>query len=131
MRILVVDDHVDVRLLLKHMIEKQGHAVDAASDSEEAAALAAVNRYDAAAVDLCLPSESDGMRTVGLLRAAGVPYIVLMTGSVPEVLEHIAPQLRDMGVSVLLKPFPTVPEVMRALGATAQAEVQTPQKSEG
>jgi len=130
-RILVVDDHADVRVILRHLLGQQGHEVDLASDLQGATVLASVNAYDRAVVDLLLPDEADGLAAIEALRLAGIPRIVLMTGALPEVLARLAPRLRELGVSVLLKPFPTVPEVMRALGIEQSEKTETPPVREG
>lgn len=130
-RILVVDDHADVRVLLRHLLGQQGHEVDLASDLTGATALASTVTYDRAVVDLLLPTEDEGLAAIDMLRAAGIPRIVLMTGATSEVLLRLTPRLRELGVSVLLKPFPTVPEVMRALGVEQSEGVAQPQKADG
>jgi DNA-binding response OmpR family regulator len=123
-KILVVDDHADVRELLKYMITKEGHEVDLARDRKEATELISLNKYDAAAVDLLLPTEEEGIQTVENLHKSGISRIVLMTGASLDVVEKVTPHLKSMGVNVLIKPFPTIPEVIKALGLPARVESQ-------
>jgi two-component system OmpR family response regulator len=77
-RALVVDDDPTIRLLVKHLLEEQGFAVDEAGTGESGRVLAMVNDYDAIVLDLVLP-DGNGIPLVQALRLKSndTPVIVL------------------------------------------------------
>ena len=70
MRILVVEDEIEVDRFLKQGLEQSAYTVDVAGTGEEALDLAAVNEYDAIVLDVMLPGR-DGLSVVRELRAHG------------------------------------------------------------
>lgn len=78
MRALVVDDDPTIRVLVKHLLEEDGFAVDTAETGESGRVLAMVNDYDAIVLDLVLP-DGNGIPLVQALRRAkrDTPVIVL------------------------------------------------------
>lgn len=79
-RLLIVDDHADFCLALKHALERRGNVVDCACSAVEALHAARSWQPNYALVDLCMPGSS-GLTLIPLLIAA-VPgvRIVLMSG---------------------------------------------------
>jgi DNA-binding response OmpR family regulator len=77
-RALVVDDDPTIRVLVKHLLEEDGFAVDTAETGESGRVLAMVNDYDAIVLDLVLP-DGNGIPLVQALRRAkrDTPVIVL------------------------------------------------------
>jgi DNA-binding response OmpR family regulator len=77
-RILVVDDEVKLVRALRRGLEREGHAVDVAHDSEEALFRACDHEYDAVLLDVMLPG-MDGVQVCRTLRARGrwVPILML------------------------------------------------------
>jgi CheY-like chemotaxis protein len=69
MRLLVVDDEVDVTLILGEALRDRGHVVEAVSSGHEALRVATAFRPDAALVDVGLP-DIDGITLAGLIRGA-------------------------------------------------------------
>ena len=65
--ILVVDDEVAIRRLLRNTLEQAGHQVVEARDGREALARAAADHPDAVLLDLGLP-DRDGLELVPLIR---------------------------------------------------------------
>jgi len=55
--ILIVDDEEEIRLLLREFLEKNGFAVLAAADGQQALQLASEHRPDLVITDLLLPKE--------------------------------------------------------------------------
>jgi two-component system OmpR family response regulator len=55
--ILIVDDEEEIRLLLREFLEKNGFAVLAAADGQQALQLAEEHRPDLVITDLLLPKE--------------------------------------------------------------------------
>ncbi len=113
-RILVVEDEEDIRVLLCWMCQRAGHDVDCAATVGEAAGLIALNNYDAATVDLLMPMAQHGMEVLEMLRLARVPRVVLLTGAGPGAIEEW-PRIMELTTRVIHKPL-TMPEVLRGLG---------------
>jgi CheY-like chemotaxis protein len=57
-RLLIVDDDEQLRESLERRFRRQGFAVTAAGDGDEALAKAAHNRWDVALIDLRMPGMS-------------------------------------------------------------------------
>ncbi len=79
MRLLIIEDHVDIAASLGEYFEGRGHTVDYAGDGLVGLHLAAVNDYDALILDLGLPG-LDGLSLCQRLRQDGgraVPILML------------------------------------------------------
>jgi two-component system response regulator PhoP len=78
MRLLVVEDEVDLQRQLRAELEAQGYTVDATGNGKEALYFATEYAYDGAVVDLGLPGLS-GLEVIGQLRARGsrLPILIL------------------------------------------------------
>jgi two-component system response regulator PhoP len=78
MRLLVVEDEVNLQQQLRTEFEGQGYTVDATGDGKEALYFATEYSYDGAVVDLGLPGLS-GLEVIGQLRARGsrLPILIL------------------------------------------------------
>ncbi len=86
-RILIVDDEKIVRDLLRTVLEHDGHAVDEATDGQQALELHAKGAYDVAIVDLIMPRKN-GLDTIAELRAQRPgTRLVVMTGALPTLLD--------------------------------------------
>ena len=85
MRILVVEDDVQVARAVRRGLEAEGYAVDVAVDGAEGQWLATENDYDALVLDVMLP-ELTGDRLCARLREAGdwTPILMLTARSLPE-----------------------------------------------
>ena len=66
--LLVVEDEMDSRDLLQHILEDAGAHVTAVGDGQTALALLGQTRFDALVSDIGMP-EMDGLSLVSLLRA--------------------------------------------------------------
>jgi two-component system OmpR family response regulator len=77
MRILVVEDDPILRRQLVDRLGRDGYAVDAAGDGDEAAYLGATEPYDAIVLDLGLPKR-DGLAVLRGWRGASVAVPVLI-----------------------------------------------------
>lgn len=82
MRILVVDDHGEVRRLLQTALGRDGHVVRAAANLAGARAILAESEVDLVVLDLALP-DGEGLDLCRELRqaGAGVPILVLTAQS--------------------------------------------------
>ncbi len=78
MRVLVVEDDVDVARFIRKGLVEQSYAVDVAGDGEKALYMARINAYDAAILDVLIPVP-DGLEVCRTLRAGGstVPILFL------------------------------------------------------
>jgi CheY-like chemotaxis protein len=65
--ILVVDDHEDVRVLLRDILEERGYHVFEAADGNEALAWCASVNFDLLIMDLVMPGR-EGIETIRELR---------------------------------------------------------------
>lgn len=113
-RILVVDDEPVVRSLFRTVLERDGYAVEEASDGNEGLAAYAREPADLVIVDLVLPGMS-GMTMITTLRRSDPDARVLpMTG----VLASLCPPTKLAEVlgapSALMKPV-TPDEILSAV----------------
>jgi DNA-binding response OmpR family regulator len=102
-RILLVEDEAGLVALFKSQLERDGHAVDAATDGVSARALITSQRYDAVLLDVLLPGTS-GFQLLDDVRRdqPGVPVMyVTACGAVNDVVRGL-----DLGADdYLVKPF--------------------------
>jgi DNA-binding response OmpR family regulator len=103
MRVLVVEDEVDVARILRRGLMEQAYAVDVVGDGEAALEAASLNTYDAIILDLLIPGP-DGLEVCRRLRASGSHVPILMLTARDSVEEKIAGL--DQGADDYLgKPF--------------------------
>ena len=84
-RILIVDDSITTRTMIKNILMNVGYAVDAVLDAEEALVKLKLNHYDLIVTDLTMPN-MDGYQFVERLKTdemySDIPVIVM--SSLPE-----------------------------------------------
>jgi two-component system phosphate regulon response regulator OmpR len=125
-RILVVDDDLRLRDLLKRYLTEQGFAVDTVADSQAMDRQLTRARYDLMVLDLMLPGE-DGLAICRRLRAAADPVSIIMLTAKGDDVDRIVGL--EMGADdYLAKPFNP-----RELVARIQAVMrrQAPQPTPG
>jgi len=118
MRVLVVDDEPDVRLVLAQALRERGHQVEVASTGHEAIDLAATFQPEAALVDVGLP-DIDGVTLAELLRGVVTDRrvrVIAFSGHRESRLR--AAVRRDLFDGFLLKPAP-VDQIEKALRPAA------------
>ena len=102
MRILIVDDHADILLMLQHLFAKSEHEITLAQDSRNALTIVQHIEFDVLIVDLMMPQLSGP----DLIRKARLAkpnlHIVAMTGGDPTKFDVIGPDGADV---MLPKPF--------------------------
>ena len=106
-RILILDDHEDLRIALKEYFETKGYDVDCAIEREEAEALLIHVHYDLVLLDLGLtgPHGKEGFEVIRFLRnRAQEPPIILMTADSGRQIEHEGRRLGADGF--IRKPIP-------------------------
>ncbi len=111
MRILLVEDDVQVARAVRRGLEAEGYAVDVALDGAEGEWLAGENEYDALVLDVMLPKLA-GDVLCSRLREAGnwTPILMLTARSLPE---EEARALDAGADDFLAKPFSYVVLVAR------------------
>ncbi len=77
MRILVVEDEVDLARALARGLKQEGYAVDVALNGEEGWAKGEINEYDLVILDLNLP-DMDGLEVCRRLRESKPELLILM-----------------------------------------------------
>jgi two-component system copper resistance phosphate regulon response regulator CusR len=103
MRLLLVEDEMDIQNFLKSSLKEAGYVVDAASDGKSAERLAMENEYDILVVDLGLPDQ-DGISLILRLRQLGVGAPVLILSARRSVDDRVR-GLEHGGDDYLTKPF--------------------------
>jgi DNA-binding response OmpR family regulator len=103
MRLLVVEDELDIAHAVAKGLRQQGYAVDVAYDGEQGWKLAEVNEYDLLILDLNLP-EMDGLELCRRLHASRPSLLILMltARSLPD--ERVT-GLEQGADDYLVKPF--------------------------
>ncbi|MCE9685253.1 response regulator transcription factor [Shewanella sp. AS16] len=77
MRLLLVEDDIDLQTNLKHHLLEANYTVDLASDGEEGLFQASEYAYDAAIIDVGLP-KLDGISLITELRAQQISFPILV-----------------------------------------------------
>jgi DNA-binding response OmpR family regulator len=103
MRLLLVEDEIEIQNFLRRSLEEAGYQVDAASDGKTAERLAIENPYDILVVDLGLPDQ-DGIGLILHLRQVGVRAPVLILSARRSVDDRVR-GLEQGGDDYLTKPF--------------------------
>ena len=88
MRVLVVDDTMDIRVLLRAALERAGHVVvDEAGTGREAIAFAAVHEPDGVILDAMMP-EMSGLEALPELRRLLPAARIVMFSSLGDIDEE-------------------------------------------
>ncbi|MEO8432827.1 MAG: response regulator transcription factor [Acidobacteriota bacterium] len=121
-RILVADDEVAIRKVVRDALEKAGHEVDTAVDGAEAARLFEDGAFDLVVTDLNMPN-LDGLELVRRIRrSSSVPILVLTVRQ--EEREKV--RLLDAGADdYVMKPFGVAELVARARALLRRAEARS------
>jgi two-component system copper resistance phosphate regulon response regulator CusR len=103
MRLLLVEDEIDIQSFLRHSLEEAGYEVEVASDGKTAERLAVESTFDILIVDLGLPDQ-DGITLILKLRQLGVRAPVLILSARRSVDDRVR-GLEQGGDDYLTKPF--------------------------
>ncbi len=90
--VLVVEDSVDARQLLRDLLEGLGHHVTDATDGLECVKLALTNRPDLIILDLMMPTASGDSALVFMRGTPGLADIPILVVSAHTDVARIAPQ---------------------------------------
>jgi len=114
-QILVIDDHADIRDVLKTMLEENGHTVRLAAEGAEALRLHAQSAADLVITDLHMPG-MNGLETVRALRerSASVKIIAMSGGDSYLAGKNLESSVINGADLTLAKPFP-MQHMLRAI----------------
>lgn len=124
-KILVIDDEISIRRLLRNTLERAGYDVVEAMDAREALAAAAAEHPGAILLDLGLP-DRDGLGLIPLLRRHG-DAVILVVSARDATDEKVA--ALDLGADdFVTKPFDTEELLARLRVALRHRYAETPPK---
>jgi CheY-like chemotaxis protein len=90
--VLVADDHVDTRVILRHYLEAMGHSVIEAANGAEALRVLRASRPDALVLDIQMP-EMDGIQVMRIIRSdpelAALPVLALSAHAMSDEVRDI------------------------------------------
>lgn len=122
MKLLIVEDEIDMLSALKKGFVKKGFLVDTAEDGEEGSYLALINTYDVIVLDLNLPGK-DGLEILQEIRDRSKTQKVIILSARSSVPEKILGL--DMGANdYLAKPFDFMELEARVRSLTRRELVQ-------
>lgn len=123
LKILIVDDEINIRELVRFNLEKAGYTVAEASDGDHAATMARLDKPDLVILDLMLPG-IDGLEVCRLLKGqretSGIPIIMLTAKN--EEIDKI------IGLELGADDYMTKPFSARELIARVKAVLRRSQK---
>ena len=103
MRVLLVEDEVEIQSFLQRSLTEAGYQVEAAGDARTAERMTIESTHDALVVDLGLPDE-DGLSLILRLRQLGLRAPVLILSARRSVDDRVR-GLEQGGDDYLTKPF--------------------------
>jgi DNA-binding response OmpR family regulator len=83
-RVLVVDDEAQIRVVLKAYLEREGYLVDEAATGSAAVSMVGETQPDLVLLDIGLP-DLDGLEVLRQIRATSPVYVVMVTARADEV----------------------------------------------
>src|SRR5947209_1350022 len=112
-RILLVDDHENVRSTLQKVLEQNDFEVVPASGVNEALQRMGAERFDVLLTDLHMPGPGDGLTVVSAMRHANPQAITLVFSGYPEMQAATAAILMQAD-EILVKPL-SIPELLEVI----------------
>jgi len=114
MRILVIDDEVEVANLLADAIRSEGHETTVAHGGQEGLAVLGRQRPDAVFLDVSMP-EMSGIEVLRRIRSTdpALPVVLITGRAVPDELE----EARRLGISEVIQK----PDILKNLTAAFNA----------
>jgi len=114
MRVLIVEDDLEIASFVAHGLQNGGYEVDRARDGETGLKMALTAGYDVAVVDLMLPG-CDGLGLIEEVRAADVKTPVIVLSAKSSTYDKVT-CLRRGADDYLAKPF-DFPELLARVEA--------------
>ena len=103
MRVLIVEDDIKIASFLEKGLQEAGFSVDVCHDGVEGLALALIEPYEAAVIDIMLPG-LDGLTLIEKIRAKEISTPVLILSAKQSVDDRIE-GLQRGGDDYMIKPF--------------------------
>jgi DNA-binding NtrC family response regulator len=102
-RVLVIDDEIGIRELIRDVLIQDGHEVVCAENGVEAMAMLAGNKTDAIFLDIRMP-RGDGLTTLRAVRSRwpDMPVVIITGCGQNEVIEEA---MKLGAIACLKKPF--------------------------
>jgi len=127
-RVLLVDDLPDIRLVMRLLLEADGRAeiVGEAADGTEAVRLASELHPDVVVLDLRMPG-MDGVSALPLIRDASPGTVVVALSALP--VGPMTDRAVDLGATYVRKP--DLRRVVNLVGALAPASPEPPKPKGG
>src|SRR5690625_1746048 len=103
MRILLVEDHLELGALLHRRLGKSGHTIEWVKDGENAIRYATHGKWDVILLDIMLP-DKDGFKVLEEIRGLGLNTPVLTLTARTEIDDKVS--MLDLGADdYMVKPF--------------------------
>ena len=106
MRILIIEDNIELCKYTKKSLEQEGFSVDISFSGKEGEEKAYVNEYDIILLDLNLP-DKDGLEIIKFLRVSNVQTPIIMITARAEISDRVL-GLDSGADDYLVKPFDLV-----------------------
>lgn len=118
--VLIVEDDIPTRQILRRILEGEGCHVHEAEDGEKAVGKLAQHQYDAIVLDIALPklSGTDVMEYIASTSPRMLESIVVVTGLEAGEVRKLFPTICET-LSKPVLPTRLIASVRRCLGATA------------
>lgn len=122
-RILIIEDHADIRRLIRMTLEFEDHEIHEAASADEGLAAVQSLRPQLLLLDVMMPGSMDGLelcrRVKGELHGGAAPWVVLLTARGQS--QDIEAGMMAGADAYLLKPFSPLKliETINNLGATS------------
>ncbi len=104
MRILLIEDEIEMARYLLNGLQEAGYEVSHAPDAQVGLELASTQHWDAMIIDRMLPDEREGLDIIKEIRQSGEKCPVLVLSALSSLDERIR-GLREGGDDYLTKPF--------------------------
>jgi two-component system OmpR family response regulator len=123
MKVLLIEDDVDVQACLRECLEPEGYIIDTAQSGNEGSYAARINTYDLIIIDLIITTH-DGSLLAREIRGAGVESPIILLTTTASVDEKV--MMFNCGIDdFMLKPF-----VLRELLARMRSLLRRPKRIE-
>ncbi|MGO9413065.1 MAG: sigma-54-dependent transcriptional regulator [Spirochaetia bacterium] len=122
MRVLIVDDERNIRESIGRLLQLEGIDSAVATDGRDGAAKLAETAFDAAIVDLKMPS-MDGQQLLEWIRSEGLRLPVIMISALGEIKDAVK-ALKSGANDYLIKPFDPAELILKVRALVASRKRQ-------
>lgn len=103
MKVLIVDDEINIRKLMARYLETDGFSADGAENGFSAQRMLCENTYDACLIDLKMPG-MDGLELIRWIRSEGFRMPIIMASAHGEINDAVT-ALKSGAQDYVVKPF--------------------------